>query len=250
MLLLSHNAYWFQGCPSLWGEEQIRAHPEVLAALAGLYRQHDPDVVCLQEVPSEAVAHGLAATLGMDVAYAAGGIRTGYGGAVLWRDDGASVSDLTRTGTGRGEVFERIAMRLEYQVGTRRLSILNLHLASNRFAPAGNGEPVRLAEVEAALGNGALPDVVTGDFNAVTASAVYAEMVFRGYRDARAEATRHGRPAARRIDYVWVRADAGLKVVEHGVVDGESFRLPGVPDCDLSDHHPIWARLRSIAEPT
>jgi len=252
MLLLSHNAYWFQGEPSLWGEEQIRAHPEVLDALVELYGQLEPDVICLQEVPTAAVASAAAAALEMDVAFAPGGIRTGYGGALLWRIPGASVTDLTQTINSRGQVFERIAMRLACPAGlgatgAGALSAVNAHLASNRFAPDGEGEAVRLAELEAALSQGPLPDLVAGDFNAVPASAVHAEMVSRGYVDARADGLSHGRAREHRIDYIWVRGDAGLSVVDHGVVTGEPFRVPDDASRELSDHHPIWARLEPAA---
>jgi hypothetical protein len=70
-------------------------------------------------------------------------------------------------------------------------------------------------------------------------------MVARGYVDARAGGDQHGREAARRVDYVWVHSDSGLDVGAHGAVTGERFALPGHPERELSDHHPLWARFET-----
>ena len=65
MILWSHNAYWFQGAPSLWGEELQVFHPEALAALTGLYTSLQPDVLLLQEVPGPDVPAALSESLNM-----------------------------------------------------------------------------------------------------------------------------------------------------------------------------------------
>jgi hypothetical protein len=36
LTIVSHNAYWFQGSPSLWGEERQEAHPDAFRALVRL----------------------------------------------------------------------------------------------------------------------------------------------------------------------------------------------------------------------
>ena len=65
LTVVTHNAYWFQGWPSLWGREEPRAHPEILDALASLYARLAPDVLCLQEVPDRQVLAELESRLGM-----------------------------------------------------------------------------------------------------------------------------------------------------------------------------------------
>lgn len=111
MLLLTHNAYWFQGEPSLWGQEETRRHPRAMAALTRLYRELAPEVICLQEVPRAQVVDDLAESLGMEGVFAAGGRRPGYGGAVLWKGSASAVEDLTRAPPCGDDVFERICMR-------------------------------------------------------------------------------------------------------------------------------------------
>jgi endonuclease/exonuclease/phosphatase family metal-dependent hydrolase len=243
MIVLTHNAYWFQGSPSIWGQEEIRAHPRILDALTELYAGLQADVICLQEVPDASIADRLATALGMQVGFAPGGLRPGYGGVILWRGDGAAVTDQTLTRNRRGYVFERISLRLDHTWHQRRISIVNVHLASNRFAPEGGGEPVRLAELDAALTAGARPDLVAGDFNAVPDSAVYASMLERGYVDTHQGSCHHGRPADRCIDYIWVHSDSGLSVAAQDSVTDKRFQMPAPLAMALSDHHPIWTCL-------
>ena len=69
LTLVTHNAYWFQGAPSVWGEERVCAHAAVVQALAVLYSDLDPDVICLQEVPSAEVCIALRVQLGMEGAF-------------------------------------------------------------------------------------------------------------------------------------------------------------------------------------
>ena len=247
MLVLTHNAYWFQGEPSLWGQEEIRPHPRALAALTQLYGELAPDVICLQEVPRAQVVDDLAAALGMEGVFARGGRRPGYGGAVLWKESAGAVEDLTHASSCPERAFERICMRYTGAWSGGMVTIANVHLSSNRFAPDGQGEPVRLAELEALFGAGPPPDVVVGDFNATPDSRVYRAMVARGYQDAGQDCDQHGRPSERRIDYIWVRGDAHLSASRYGVVAGDRFGLEGEDGVTLSDHHPMWAELRLTA---
>ena len=243
LTLVSHNAYWFQGAPSLWGEECTRAHPAVVQALAELYAELDPDVLCLQEVPSCEIAAALCAELGMEGAFFPGGKRTAYGGAILWQDPAARVENLDCT-AGDECVFERICLKLDTCIGDRSLSIVDVHLCSNRYAPDRLGEPLRLAELEALFDVCAAPDVVLGDFNATPDSAVYARMVERGFADSGCGHAEHGRPQEKRIDYIWIRIDSGLFVSEYEVIQDERFLHDAAADVYLSDPHPVRVRLR------
>lgn len=242
LTLVTHNAYWFQGAPSVWGEERVCAHAAVVQALAVLYSDLDPDMICLQEVPSAEVCIALRVQLGMEGAFSPGGQRTDYGGALLWKGRSARVENLTHTAVGQGRTFERICLKLDTSIGARRLSIVNVHLSSNRYAPAHRGEPLRLAELAALFVADPAPDVVTGDFNGVPDSAVYADMMERGFVDCGRHYSTHGRAPDKRVDYIWVRADSGLSVSEYEVVEDERFFYDA--GIYLSDHHPLCARLQ------
>lgn len=239
--LISHNTYWFQGAPSLWGQERTQAHPRVLHALAALYRRLAPDVLCLQEVPSNDVATRLARDLNMQVAFAQGGARTQYGGAVLWRGFEADAEDLTRA--GGGTAFERMCLGLR-GAGPEGLNIVNVHLSSNRFAPDGEGDRVRLAELAALFASCPAPDIVVGDFNATPGGTVYTSMATRGFVECGTQACREVVPKKRRVDYVWIRSATRLET-EPLLFEPSGFELDADSGIQLSDHPPVAVHLTS-----
>ena len=100
-------------------------------------------------------------------------------------------------------------------------------------------EPVRLAELAALFAAGSAPDLVAGDFNAVSGSAVYGDMVERGFVDCGRHLTSGD---AKRIDYIWIRADSGLAASAYEVIEDE--RLCYEAGLSLSDHPPVCARLQ------
>jgi endonuclease/exonuclease/phosphatase family metal-dependent hydrolase len=235
MILWSHNAYWFQGAPSLWGEERQIPHPEALDALTHLYRSLKPDVLLLQEVPNPDVTTALADALNMHSHYVPGGERPAYGGSILWgRDLHGAAKDLTTSTTPAGRRFERICMHLVLRLDDHELSLINLHLSSNRFAPDGQGEPVRLGEISTALGQVGSPAVMAGDFNAPSDSRVYDHMVQAGFREP------HSDTGVRRIDYVWI--DPG-QVQAEALLTPDPFDMPDHTGTALSDHLPVGVRL-------
>lgn len=239
LTLATHNAYWFQGAPSLWGEERTQARPEILARLADLYAALEVDVLFLQEVPAPAVAAALMDRLDMEGAYFPGGGRPAYGGAILWRGLAGRVVDLTRAG---GRVFERVCLQLEACGTGPGLRLVGLHLASNRFAPQRRGENLRLAEVAALFAASPAPDVVAGDFNAAPDSAVYAQMRSRGYTEYGGSGGT-GRPRTKRVDYIWVRDAAGLLVEGCATITDARFIYDADRGIYLSDHPPVCLRL-------
>ena len=240
MILWSHNAYWFQGAPSLWGEELQVPHPEALAALTGLYTSLQPDVLLLQEVPGPDVPAALSDALNMRSHFVPGGERPAYGGCILWnRDLDVIVEDLTSCRTPEGKRFERIFMHLVLRIDDRELSVINLHLSSNRFALDGQGEPVRLGEISTALTQVTSPAVMAGDFNAPAESRVYDHMVQAGFHEPHPEKT-----GVRRIDYVWIDPS---QLRAEALATPENFAIPDHTGTTLSDHLPVGVRL-SLAE--
>lgn len=243
--LISHNAYWFQGAPSLWGEERVEAHPDALGALISFYRELEPDVLCLQEVPSQKVCDEVGVELGMQGHYAQGGGRTAYGGAVLWQGLDAVVVDFTHTRVDAERIFERIYLAFSSVVNGVPLVVANVHLSSNRFAPERHGGAVRLAELEALFKVCAQPDVVAGDFNARPDSAEYATMIERGYVDCGSLLCANPRHQEHRVDYIWVHADSAVQAQDFLVIPRPPFALAGEPSVDLSDHPAVGVRLIS-----
>ena len=237
--LVSHNSYWFQGAPSLWGEERTQTHPRILTALAKFYQQLAPDILCLQEVPSEEEASRLAEELGMQATFARGGRRPAYGGAVLWHGSDAEVEDLT--GYCDTAAFERICLVL-HGTGPEGRTIVNVHLSSNRYAPGRIGEPVRLAELQALFAACPQPDIIAGDFNATPGSSAYRDMVDRGFVECGALACLPAKPDERRVDYIWIRKPGRLQVKPTEFQPLE-FLLDADSKTRLSDHPPIIAHL-------
>jgi len=236
MILWSHNAYWFQGAPSLWGEELQVPHPKALAALNELYASLQPDILLLQEVPGPDVSAALSDALNMRSHFVPGGERSAYGGCILWnRDLDVIVEDLSSCRTSAGIHFERIFMHLVLRIGNRKLSVINLHLSSNRFAPDGQGEPVRLAEICTALTQVASPAVVAGDFNATSESRVYEHMVQAGFHEPHPD-----KNGVRRIDYVWIDSS---QLQAEALAMPENFEIPDQTNIALSDHLPVGVRL-------
>jgi endonuclease/exonuclease/phosphatase family metal-dependent hydrolase len=237
--LVSHNSYWFQGAPSLWGEERTHPHPLILTALTRFYRQLAPDILCLQEVPSEEEASRLAEGLGMHSAFAPGGRRPDYGGALLWQGFDAEVENLT--GYGDTAAFERMCLVLQGTVADG-LTVVNVHLSSNRYAPGREGDPVRLAELQALFAACPHPDVIAGDFNATPGGLVYQDMVARGFVECGSLACVPARADERRVDYIWIREARRLQV-EPTDFQPAGFLLDKNSQTRLSDHPPIIAQL-------
>ena len=243
LTIITHNAYWFQGWPPLWGAEEPHAHSVVVTALGDLYARCSPDVLCLQEVPDRRVVAELESRLGMRGTYVPGAMRSEYGGAVLVRGMAASFRVLSE-GSGSIGAFERFCVHARICADGRGFDLLALHLSSNRYAPDSDGEPLRLAELDMAFGECPGPDLVLGDFNARPDSQVYRHMQDLGYRDSGEGMTAYitgQEPKRRRVDYIWIAESGALDLVEHRVISGAEFTLGGV---ELSDHLPVCVGVR------
>jgi endonuclease/exonuclease/phosphatase family metal-dependent hydrolase len=240
LTIVTHNAYWFQGWPSLWGEERRAPHPDILEALVNLYGSLHPDVLCLQEVPSHDLFTILQARLGMSGAYAPGGILAAYGGAILIRDSDASVTDCSRCAVVSGRVFERVCIR----ANCRGLNLVNIHLSSDRYAPRGHGEPTRLAEIEILFRTGSKPHVIAGDFNATSDSVVHQRMRDHRYTDAGRSSPERFTVGTGRVDYIWLSEEYSDSLLDYQVIGGQASHCGDTdPFVELSDHWPVLVRL-------
>ena len=240
--IVTHNAYWFQGAPSRWGDEQPTPHKAILTALIDLYRSLEPDVLCIQEAPDADTVTHLAESLGMEAsAYAAGGILPAYGGAMLVGDTAAVLYDWT---DGSGKPHERVCLEAHVPIFEGRLlRVVNLHLLSNRYDPVEVAAQRRVSELHRLLDRNPRPDVIAGDMNSPPGEEVSRTLSAAGYVDA-AELARQGdRPTtqSRRIDYVWLGRDVAEGLTSYEVIDDDRFRAPG--GGLLSDHFPVCVQL-------
>lgn len=243
MRILTHNVYWFQGSPSRWGEERVRAEPEVLDALIGLYARADVDVLCLQEVPGGDLVQSIAHELGMSHCLrASGGLRPEYGGAILSRRH-AQIRDCTRT--RKGTAHERVHLRASLKFMANRFELAVVHLPSNRFADsAAAGDSARVAELRLMLDESPRPDLVVGDMNCWPDSLPYRVMRKSDYVDswiaAGRESTGHG------PDYMWLHESCADRLTGFSLLDRDSF-CRTTPEGDpwrLSDHPPLLLELK------
>lgn len=252
LTIATHNIYWGQGWPSLWGEERHDPHSGIVNGLIRLYASWQPDVLCLQEVPSYDLFSTLQTGLTMRGTYGPGGIISAYGGAILIGDqvDGFSINDVTSTFVTAERVFERICLKAEIHKRGSERSLINIHLSSNRYAPVGGGESIRLAEITALLEAGSRPDIIVGDFNAIPESAVYWRVKDWDYVDAEEACASPDVPRSDRLDYVWLSEPYRDDLLSCQVIGDETFQFAGAGrPTYLSDHRPIVARLNLGRDP-
>ena len=150
--IATHNAFWFQGYPSRWGQERQQGHPDVLQGLIRLYEELSPDVLCLQEVPEDDSFAELAKQLGMRGHYAPGGIIAAYGGAILARHLEIDLNGCSAAAASSGSHFERSCISTRIKVGDSHLKLVSVHLSGNRLKYLDQIDPVHLASERYASG--------------------------------------------------------------------------------------------------
>jgi endonuclease/exonuclease/phosphatase family metal-dependent hydrolase len=244
--LVSHNAFWFQGFP-FGGDQPGPANGDVLRALAGLYRELAPDVLCVQEVQSPETATALAEALEMEFVYAPGGGYPQYGAAVY------SPWPLAGRPSAAVEALDRIILRVEVAPRERApLLVANVHLPSNRQRGKAGGAAQRAAEVHVAVApdpeTGRPVDVALGDLNEDPDGPCAGLLAGWGYADA-ALAQGMGEVASnvkgnKRGDQIWLAPDVARRLERYFVVDGERLAIGWGEKTALSDHLPIGIDLR------
>ncbi|HUW82743.1 MAG TPA: endonuclease/exonuclease/phosphatase family protein [Phycisphaerae bacterium] len=240
--IVTHNAYWFQAAPTLWPEERAAARPEVIDRLVKLYAGLAPDLLCLQEVPDEQVAAELAGHLAMHFCFAPGGKLKAYGAAIFSKPDTGGLRNLTE----QVGPAERTCLHAAIRGERRVLSVLAVHLPSNRYAPFEQAERQRVAELTAALDLAGEVDVVVGDFNSEPSSAPYRFMMERGFRDAAemGNCTDRLTGAKHRVDYIWLGPRVATAFSGFRVLGPEGFAVElGGRKRMLSDHYPLLLEL-------
>lgn len=245
MKLITHNAYWFQGFPPVWGQEKVAAAPVIVNALTRLYSAIKPDILCLQEVQDPKIVERIANRLGMDqwIHTQAGRMRH-YRGAILCRDE-ARFLDLTQKGD---PAHERVHCRASLQWNDHLFTLAMIHLPSNRYADSPQvGDANRIAELRRVLDTPPRPDCIVGDFNCTPGSPPYQILLDSGYVDVALHWPK-GLKADQRVDYIWVDAAQSEYVQSFSLLNGESFTISlaeGVT-AKLSDHPPLCVELADV----
>jgi endonuclease/exonuclease/phosphatase family metal-dependent hydrolase len=195
---------------------RLRLMRDGLAALA-------PDVVCLQEVfvtQGADTARELGSALGFVVHVAPArykarchegrAVRSSSGLAILTRWPGTSASLMLPSDPADGE---RIAQRLDLQVGDRALRVLNLHLTHLRGATALRAKQLDRALAWAAEG---LVDglVVAGDLNAAADDAALAPLGLSPRPGTLHGARVGAAPAAAAIDHCELVSPGGWREID------------------------------------
>ena len=241
--IVTHNAYWFQGAPSLWGSEAQCMHPKAYTALIALYRRLSPDILCLQEIPGFQLHSQLCADLQMTGHYAPGRTLAAYGVAVLVQNLEAEFRDCSRDAVVPGRVFERSNLRVRIISRGRELLLVNAHLPSRRYAPDRNATPHQLEEVSRIMEYEPKPDILLGDFNVQYGTDVYNHLGTLGYLDSGACVGRDDLED-RRVDHIFVSASLASRVKENYRITGPEFEFSVDGKTHrMSDHEPVVAEL-------
>lgn len=243
--VLTHNMFWGQGVPFASADPGDPV-PCIVSGLAQIWKQRDPDVLCLQEVQSERAFNTVRtaiAALGLpaDGAYTAGYEYPQYGGALFHRN-GRIVTD-SNASDARPHRMWQLA---DIPFGSDRLRIANVHLPSNRQLPPEQSAVKRVDELRDMLGIAGQPDLICGDHNERPGGGVTQFLTSRGYRDV-AEITGDSSGSSlsgpKRIDYIWVSDRIADRVTGYGVIPAYELAVTCAGREYLSDHLPLWVRI-------
>ncbi|MEO5590471.1 MAG: endonuclease/exonuclease/phosphatase family protein [Gemmatimonadaceae bacterium] len=158
-------------------------------------------------------------------------LRRDFGNAILSRWPIVADAKLILPGRSRYAKTQRIATAATVQVGARQVRVYSTHLGT----PIDLGWEGRVAQLGGILDDAARYPVVIigGDMNNKDIGRIAREAGYVWPTDTIPQSNAYGR-----LDHFFVR---GLAVVEAEGVG--THRVPR----SVSDHHPIWIRLRSAA---
>lgn len=244
MRLLSHNVFWAQGSP-FPTDQPGQPDPFIVGALVGQYRTLAPDILCLQEVQSEAAYQVWRRALDMEGTYCPGLVQRHYGVAAFWKH-GRLLFDA-RSG---GEPVQRAWQVIEVLFGNGdSLSVGNIHLPSGRQVGQERARELRVNEVQHILDGSDPPHVLAGDFNEGPGGPLTDYLIGQGYVDSALLTAPQGTSPAPtalgggRGDYIWVCGHLKDCVAQCGTLSRAVLALCAEGKTSLSDHMPLWADL-------
>lgn len=235
--ILSHNAYWFQGHPYPDSEPGDPCDP-VLEGLVDLYRNIDPDVICLQEVQSEASFAAAVKALEYHGQYCPGARRIHYGGAMLWKR-GDYLGDYRDTEAQPQRVWQLAEARLN---GNARLPIASVHLTSTRHITEAEASCTRVADLAQMLERNPRPMVIAGDFNEAPSGSSSAFLAHLGYVDTATlvdDAPESTGVNKSRSDQIWIHQELLPAFRGFEAIGWDRLRCDIPGKVALSDHLPL-----------
>jgi|GEM_PF-471354 endonuclease/exonuclease/phosphatase family metal-dependent hydrolase len=241
--ILCQNVFWFQGAPFA-PEMPGEPVPQIFEDLVSLYSRLDPDVICLQEVQSEAVFGDLLSAFGMEGTYCPGGVLAQYGGVMMWKT-GSKVADPDWLNDPPQRMWQ-----MAVAPGSGELTVCNVHLPSNRQLGRERSRVQRVEELRAATSGG--PNVVVGDFNEAPGGAVGEFMQSTGFLDAAEVTGKANAPTSingNRGDQIWIQAAMANRLVAYGVATDTDLETSVPEKSHLSDHLPLWIDIEIGHEP-
>lgn len=237
--LVSHNVFWFQGVPFLT-DQPAAPQAEIWKRLCEIYQTIQPDVLCLQEIQSDAVAQAVAERLGMAHVYHRGGNFPQYGGAVFSRWPMQEIAFPQDVSIDR--VLLGVAVHLP---DFPALHLANVHLPSSRQRGAEGGQTQRLLELSMLTGKA---DLLLGDFNETPDGKSAAFLKERGYADV-AEICGAGKEpsniaaSGHRGDMIWLSENLTSRLDGYFVIPKEKLAFNDLEKTFLSDHLPVGCFL-------
>lgn len=238
--IVSHNVLWFQGYP-FEGDQPGEPDDRVLEALLALYEEHEPDLLCLQEVQDAATTDRVKEALRFEGHHTPASAHPRYGGGIFWRVGRVATDSSTMPGAQR--MWQILEMPRPEGPALR---VANVHLTSDKMAGADEAGSIRLDEIEAVLSAVPGPQIIAGDFNEGPGGSVADFLERRGYNDVaevtgyEIESTGAGKP---RSDQIWIAAglEDSIDHFEYGTWTKLETTIPGKRY--LSDHLPLFLRL-------
>lgn len=239
MRILSHNVYWFQGVP-FDTDQPGPPNSTIVERLAKMYADLKADVLCVQELQSQAAFEALSNAVRMAGVYLPGGILTQYGGGLLYRT-GTRAADSSSA----SDPAQRVWQVVDVPFGGDAVRVANVHLPSARQLGAEAAKEKRVAEIQEVLEH--RPDVVGGDWNEAPGGPLTERMRAAGYVDAAVEFGQNDVPSGlggKRGDQIWVLESRAGHLEGYGSLSAEDLQVSDLNSKHhLSDHLPIWIDL-------
>lgn len=238
--VLSHNVFWFQG--SAFPTDTPPA-PDggILKRLCAIYREVNPDIICLQEIQNQRTLELVSEHLGMLGCYCPGTTLPQYGGAVLWY---RHVARQVRTSQKSALKTQRMWQVVEVGGDGHCLRICNAHLPSEAQLGPERAAEQRLAELQDLIRSCETGlDIIVGDFNERPGGPVGELLERHGYIDAAVLSDRADVPTnigGGRGDYTWVKRQMCEPMLTYDVAGRQELACGEAGKEYLSDHLPLW----------
>ena len=241
---ISYNVLKSQGYPGQYGKQRKKVGLAIASELS-LYK---PDIVSLQEAPSETMVAMIAEELGMQYVFFEGR----WPGAIITRFEVVESGPCRLPQTPK-DLFTRHGGRALLDTGKEKIAFYSAHLM-----PHLKNEAIRTREITELL-TAMKKDIVLGhsilfqgDLNHNPDGPEYQRWINAGFRDAAGEEkkdefTMSSLKREQRIDYIWTYGSLTKRLLEYKVLAEGAFVRNSddlKPSLALSDHIPVMATFK------